>query len=72
MNASRTDPDAAANRNITRSLDLAKDMIMLANQGEADSTDDSCMTLYGVVRDCAYKIQSVAERERRFHESRNP
>jgi hypothetical protein len=70
MNADRTDPGAAADSNIRRSLDLAKDMIMLANQGEADSTDDSCMALYGVLRDCAYKIQGAAERERRFHQSR--
>lgn len=57
------------NRNILRSLDLAKNMIILATQGEADSRDDGCMTLYGVVRDCAYKIKGVAERERLIHES---
>ena len=60
---------AASNSNIVRSLDLAKNMIMLATQGEADSRDDGCMVLYGVVRDCAYKIQSVAERERLIHQS---
>jgi hypothetical protein len=58
------------NRNIVRSLDLAADMIMLASQGEGASCDDGCMTLYGIVRDCAYKIRGVAERERLVHRSR--
>ena len=60
----------AANSNIRRSLDLARDLIMLASQGEADSCDESCMALYGIVRDCAYKIRGVAEREKLAHQAR--
>jgi len=59
----------AANSNIRRSLDLARELIMLASQGEDDSCDDSCVLLYGIVRDCAYKIRGVAEREKRAHQS---
>ena len=59
----------AANNNIRRSLDMARDLIMLASQGEADSCDESCMVLYGIVRDCAYKIRGVAEREKLAHQA---
>ena len=60
----------AANSNIERSLDMASGLIMLASQGEADSCDESCMALYGIVRDCAYKIRGVAEREKLAHQAK--
>lgn len=59
----------ASNSHIRRSLDLARDMIILANEGEADCCDDGCMALYGIVRDCAYRIRGVAEREKTAHQS---
>lgn len=58
-----------SNTHIRRSLDLAQELIILASQGEADSCDDGCIALYGVVRDCAYRIRGVAERERRMHQT---
>ena len=63
----RHDP---SNSNIRRSLDLAHDLIMLASQGEADSRDDGCITLYGIVRDCGYRIRRQAESEKAAHESK--
>lgn len=29
--------------------------------------DDSCGVLYGIVRDCAYKMLDAAEKERKRH-----
>jgi hypothetical protein len=49
------------------SLELARKLIILADEGEADALDDSCVVLYGIVRDCAYKIRSAAEKERQSH-----
>jgi hypothetical protein len=58
------------NMHLQRSIDMAHDLISLADQGEAESCDDSCIALYGVVRDCGYRIKVQAERERALHQSR--
>ena len=58
------------NRNIRDTLELARKMIILADKGDLDSEDDGCRVLYGVVRDCAYKIRAQAEREREAHKSK--
>jgi hypothetical protein len=55
------------NRNIKEALELSRQLTILADEGEASSRDDGCAVLYGVVRDCAYKIKGRAEREREIH-----
>jgi hypothetical protein len=55
------------NKHILEALDLSKKMIILADEGEASATDDSCVVLYGIVRDCAYRIRRQAEEERKKH-----
>ena len=42
-------------------------MIILSDKGEAESQDNGCALLYGVIRDCAYRIRSEAEREQGAH-----
>jgi hypothetical protein len=59
------------NEHIKESLNLARNLIILADEGERDSTDDGCRLLYGVIRDCAYKIRNEAEREQRIHQNKN-
>ena len=56
------------NNHIKQALEEVRALTILADEGEADSRDDGCVLLYGVVRDCAYKIKSQAERERKVHE----
>lgn len=58
------------NRNIKESLEEARRLTILADEGEAGSDDDGCIVLYGVIRDCAYKIRAEAERERDAHKVR--
>ena len=58
------------NRHIVEALELAREMTILADEGEAAAKDDGCVVLYGVVRDCAYKIRIRAEREREAHAAR--
>jgi hypothetical protein len=58
------------NRCIKQALKAARLLTILADEGEASSTDDGCMLLYSVVRDCAYKIRTQAEREKDAHISR--
>ena len=57
-------------RNIRKALDLARSMVILADQGDLAARDDSCAVLYGIIRDCAYKIRHIAEQERQKHIAR--
>jgi hypothetical protein len=45
-------------------------MIELADQGDADREDTGCGVLYGVLRDSAYKIRQLAEKERERHRAK--
>ena len=60
----------AANKHIEEVLRLSQDLMSLSEEGEADSPDDGCRLLYGIVRDCAHKMRSSAERERDAHRRR--
>lgn len=55
------------NEHIKEALELARRLIIMADDGERDSKDDGCRLLYGVIRDSAYKIRYEAERERNAH-----
>ena len=45
--------------NIKKTLELAKNMINLAEKGDADREDDGCGILYEVLRDLAYEIKQT-------------
>ncbi len=55
------------NQHIRKAMEMAKQLTILADKGDLDSEDDGCHILYGVVRDCAYKIRAQAERECEVH-----
>lgn len=55
------------NNNLKEALEISRQLTILADNGEASSRDDGCAVLYGVIRDCAYKIRGRAERERDVH-----
>lgn len=58
------------NENIRQTLKLADDMIRLADQGDADREDIGCGILYGILRDSAYKLKQLAEKEKTAHEKK--
>jgi len=58
-----------SNKHIRETLELARQLTILADAGEADAQDDGCCALYAAVRDCAYRIRSEAERERAEHKA---
>jgi hypothetical protein len=58
------------NKHIKEALESARRLIILADEGEAGSEDDGCVLLYSVIRDCAYKIRTQAEREKDAHKAR--
>lgn len=57
----------ACNDNIKRTLALVDDMIKLADQGDADREDVGCGIIYGILRDSAYKLKQLAEKEKTAH-----
>jgi hypothetical protein len=58
------------NHNLRRALSLVEEMIDLADQGDADREDVGCGVLYGIIRDSAYKIQKMAQEEKRRHQEK--
>ena len=54
-------------KNIKDTIQLAEDMINLANKGDLEREDTGCGILYGVLRDCAYKLKQLAETEKENH-----
>jgi hypothetical protein len=55
------------NQHILEALELSRKLFILSDEGESDAEDNSCVVLYGVIRDAAYKIRNHAERERQQH-----
>ncbi len=55
------------NENIKTTLNLVEKMIKLANKGDIEREDTGCGILYGVLRDSAYKIKKLAEKEKESH-----
>lgn len=53
--------------NIKATLNLVQQMLDLADQGDDQREDSGCGILFGVVRDSAYKIRQLAEKEREAH-----
>ncbi len=55
------------NKNIQDLIELSEKLLTLSDQGDVDRNDDSCGVLYGVARDAAYKLLSLAEDEKKNH-----
>ena len=55
--------------NLLRTIRLTREMIALADEGDHDRRDDSCGIVYSVLRDAAYRIRTLAERECEAHKS---
>jgi hypothetical protein len=52
---------------ILKALNITREMILLAEEGEANAVDDGCWILFCEIRDCAYRIRTQAEREQMAH-----
>ena len=55
------------NANLLKVLRMTNEMLALADEGDRDRNDDSCGILYGILRDVAYRIRSLAEAECEQH-----
>ena len=56
------------NDNIVKVLELTKQMLALADQGDRDRVDTGCGILFGKLRDTAYQLRQLAEAERKTHQ----
>lgn len=52
---------------LQESLELSGKMLDLAERGVEGCPDDGCLTVYGIIRDCAYTIRRSAENELKIH-----
>lgn len=55
------------NENILRVLELAKEMLIIADKGDRYRTDANCGIVYGILRDYSYKLRTLAECEIKQH-----
>lgn len=56
-----------SNENILSVIRVSREMMLLADKGDMDRKDDGCGVLYGTLRDAAYKLRKLAEKERDAH-----
>jgi hypothetical protein len=67
---SRDQQDNPCDENLRNALNITKELMELANRGDACRNDVGCGILFGMIRDCAYKIRSLADAEIAEHEKR--
>ena len=58
------------NKNLIRTIELTKEMLVLADEGDRDRNDDACGIVYGVLRDTAYRLRQLAEGECESHKEK--
>jgi hypothetical protein len=56
------------NENLRRLLQLTREMLALADEGDRDRQDTSCGILYGILRDAGYHLRKLTMAEREKHE----
>jgi hypothetical protein len=54
-------------KNIARTIDLAEEMIKLAQSGYKQLEDPGCGILYGILLDSGYKLLDLAQKEKHSH-----
>ena len=59
-------PDCYNKKFIAEAIKLAEEMLRMAEKGILSCKDDSCLLLYGVIRDCGYKIRKTVEEEQAY------
>lgn len=54
-------------KNIARTIELAQEMIQLAQEGYEQQKDPGCGVLYGILLDSGYRILDLAQKEKHAH-----
>lgn len=58
------------NANVNKLASIAREMIDVADKGHAECHDENCVSLFGLAKDCAYRIRAAAERECQMHDEK--
>lgn len=59
-------PNCTNEKFIIDAIKLAETMLKVAEKGILTCENDSCLLLYGVIRDCGYKIRRTVEQEQTY------
>jgi hypothetical protein len=54
-------------KNVARTIELAKEMIKLAQTGYEQQEDSGCGVLYGILLDSGYRLLDLAQKEKHAH-----
>ena len=54
-------------KNIAETIQLARQMIALAQRGYEQQEDPGCGVLYGILLDSGYRLLELAEKEKEAH-----
>lgn len=55
------------NENLLKTIRLSQEMLALADEGDRDRDDDSCGVIYSILRDTAYRLRKLTEKECQKH-----
>jgi hypothetical protein len=54
--------------NVKRLAQVASELIAVADKGHDECLDENCVSLFGLAKDCGYRLRTAAEREIAAHE----
>ncbi len=54
-------------RHLQQAYDLAEKLLALADEGDATRQDVGCGIVFGTMRDCGYKLQTLVAKEIEAH-----
>lgn len=63
-------PPTIADENLRSVVRMSEQMLELANRGDEHRQDAGCGAVYGALRDMAYKVRAMAEKEIDRHKGR--
>jgi hypothetical protein len=62
-------PSTIADENLRSVVRISEQMLELANRGDEHRQDAGCGAVYGALRDMAYKVRAIAEKELERHKA---
>lgn len=63
-------PTKQCDINVARTIELARQMIELAQIGYEQREDENCGVLYGILLDSGYRLLDLAKKEKHAHQEK--
>jgi hypothetical protein len=48
---------------LSEALDISQKLMTIANEAETECEHDGCLVLFGIIRECSYKIRMATEKQ---------